>query len=675
MAIDAQVLREFLISLGFKVDENKSRQFFDHIALATLRVAQLAAAAEAAAVTVVAAVSQMADGLNDLYWASQRTNAAAQNLLTLSQAASTVGSSVGGMRSAIESFAMFLRSSPGAAGLVSALGVNPNQDPTQALTQLGARFRQMPQYLAIARAQQMGIGFRELQAIENPDLQRNQGVFNEQLRRAHVNLTQATDDAHKLTNELTFLGSAFYVLRIKVNEALSQRVTQDIQHFREFLENNFERIAAAIEFVAHAFLSAMDVVEKMADTVGWAFNGLIAGFQSLPPEVQRVIEIVGALGAAWVLLNSSFVASPLGRALLFGGLFLTILSDYRAFREQMPHIIPWEQWQPDVDNAITALGHIGAALEHIVDLVVGPNGIETALSKFSESVSRWGPGLAERLAKAVFPILRLGEVLHQIASVLEWIDNKTTGAPIPPDTRPKDGPSWWDLNVKPWFSWGGGGGGAPGGGGGSKPGPPSAPVQERAKTFMQRFMQDLGLSPEGAAAMVGMGYVESGLRSIPAEHDPPGTAHPGFGIWQDTGDRRVARDAFGAAHPGMSNEEVDYQYTLSELRSPQFRALLEHLRDPRYDIDAQANAAFPFESGGSALMERDRPGHVAAARDMAALLPRGGSGDGGGGATLNQQTTINISGVSDARTAAGLVLGGHEDATRNAIRTAQGAVR
>lgn len=66
--MNAETLKDFLISLGFKVDEAGARKFDAVVAGTTLKAIELGVKVEAAALSVVAFTAKIASGLDDLYW-------------------------------------------------------------------------------------------------------------------------------------------------------------------------------------------------------------------------------------------------------------------------------------------------------------------------------------------------------------------------------------------------------------------------------------------------------------------------------------------------------------------------------------------------------------------------------------------------------------------------------
>jgi hypothetical protein len=109
MATDREVIQEFLVSLGFKIDEAGMKKFDNTLSGTTKGFVGMAATVIAAGVAIDKFVMHFADGLEKLYYQSIRTGSTAQNLMSFGQAAAQVGldadtlkQSVTGMQAAIE---------------------------------------------------------------------------------------------------------------------------------------------------------------------------------------------------------------------------------------------------------------------------------------------------------------------------------------------------------------------------------------------------------------------------------------------------------------------------------------------------------------------------------------------------------------------------------------------
>lgn len=117
--MSAETIKDFLVSLGFSVDTAGAQKFESVLKGATANAIKMGLAVEGAALSVVAFTAKIASGLDDLYWASQRTGATVQGIKSIGYAVSQVGGSAEAARGSLESLARFVRSNPGSEGFLN----------------------------------------------------------------------------------------------------------------------------------------------------------------------------------------------------------------------------------------------------------------------------------------------------------------------------------------------------------------------------------------------------------------------------------------------------------------------------------------------------------------------------------------------------------------------------
>ena len=114
MSGNADTIKDFLVSLGFDIDQAGANKFEAVLKGVTANVLKVGAVVEGAALSIVGFTTQIANGLDKIYWASQRTGASVQGIKALGYAASQTGASAESAMSSLEGLAGFMRSNPGA---------------------------------------------------------------------------------------------------------------------------------------------------------------------------------------------------------------------------------------------------------------------------------------------------------------------------------------------------------------------------------------------------------------------------------------------------------------------------------------------------------------------------------------------------------------------------------
>ena len=121
---ESETLKEFLISLGFKVDETQQRKFDDGVKKSTSGIDNLALKATAATAAVIGGLEAMSREFEQLYYQSQRSDATVAGLRSIEYAGKQIGLSMGSADAAVASLASRMRNQPGLERYINGLGVS-----------------------------------------------------------------------------------------------------------------------------------------------------------------------------------------------------------------------------------------------------------------------------------------------------------------------------------------------------------------------------------------------------------------------------------------------------------------------------------------------------------------------------------------------------------------------
>lgn len=215
---NVDTIRDFLVSLGFQVDESGMRKFERVLTGVTTNVLKLGVAVEGAALSVLGFTTQIAAGLDKVYWASQHTGTSAAGIKALGYAAAQTGSSVEAAQGALESLARFMRNNPGAEGFLNRLGVQTRdargqmRDMSAIFTGVGQKLDQMPYYRANQYAQMLGIDENTLMAMRR-GLNGFTADYQSMLSRTDFNAEKAAAQSNKFMTSMKGLTALFGILR------------------------------------------------------------------------------------------------------------------------------------------------------------------------------------------------------------------------------------------------------------------------------------------------------------------------------------------------------------------------------------------------------------------------------------------------------------------------------
>ncbi|HCF8413768.1 TPA: hypothetical protein NIV43_001133 [Klebsiella pneumoniae] len=361
--MNAETLKDFLISLGFKVDEAGARKFDAVVAGTTLKAIELGVKVEAAALSVVAFTAKIASGLDDLYWASQRTGATVEGIKQIGYAVSQVGGSVDGARGSLENLARFMRNNPGAEGFLNRLGVQTRdasgnmRDMATIFTGVGQRLSSMPYYRANQYAQMLGMDENTLMAMRR-GIGQFSGEYTAMAKAIGYNADVAAVSSNKFMTSLRSFGLMAGMARDKIGSSLADGLAGSLDRLRRQILENFPKIEGAITGTVKGILWAGEMVGRVIYRLIQLGQSISDWWDSLDKQSQQLIELIGALTAAWWMLNRAMLASPITWVLGLAAAIALLWEDYQTWKEGGKSLIDWGKWKPEVDAALKMVGDL-----------------------------------------------------------------------------------------------------------------------------------------------------------------------------------------------------------------------------------------------------------------------------------------------------------------------------
>ncbi|MGO4171553.1 phage tail tip lysozyme [Bosea sp. TAF32] len=476
----ADVLREFLVSLGYKVDPNSEKRFEASVRSATLQADLLGRAIAKSAEKVFEGVQQISKSFEQVYWQAQRTQSTVQGIRAIGYAASQLGSSTESAGASIENFGRQLKWNPGFEGFLKQLGVATRDSKglrasTDILVDFANKIRSRPKAEQLGLAEVAGIDLATLEAIQSGTFQKRLDEYNAKVKAQGLNSEEAAKRGAEFTQAMKSLGASLEIVGQKLMSEFAGPLQRFVDAFDKWTNDNGKTFVQVIEKIGETLGQLATVVEKVATALKPVWEGFDEFSKKLTGQngLTTAIEVlIGLKLAGWLLGVASAITSvgtAASGALISGALgrFFGLLG--------------------------LAAGPAAFALGMTPSAANGGEDAEIARRRANGS---WGPGTADELNAGVKP---------------QGQDNSLWG-------RAK---RWWR------------GGGDPSGGATSAP--TGGAAQQAAAQESYEFWRGKGLSHEQAVGMVANERAES--RHNPSARGDGGRAH---GLYQHHPDRRAA---------------------------------------------------------------------------------------------------------------------------------------
>jgi hypothetical protein len=419
--MNADVIKSFLVSLGFEVDSTGEKKFDATLASVTLNAVKAGAAIEATAISVVAYTAKISSGLDQLYQVSQRTGATAAGIQQLSYAISQAGGSADAARSSLEGMAAFMRNNPGAEGFMNRLGIQTRdakgnmRDMATIFTEAGQKLNSMPFYRARQYAQMLGMDDNTLMAMR-----RGLGQYGEQYsamaKAIGFDANKAAVSSNRFMTSLKAFGTMAGMARDKIGADMAGGLVGSLDRLRKQCLDNFPKIEKVITGGIRGIMWLADMVGHLVHRLTDGADELSKWWDSLDKSTKELIELLGALTVALKVLNMEFWRSPVGIITALAAAIFLLWDDYRTWKEGGKSLIDWDKWKPNIDSAMKNIRELKQTVIDLKDQVMLLLGIDP---------KSWS--LKWDMENAMTQMGEFGKMLGMIADLLNAINEGRWG--------------------------------------------------------------------------------------------------------------------------------------------------------------------------------------------------------------------------------------------------------
>ncbi len=368
----AVTIQEFLVGLGFKVDQSSFKQFNSGLKKAAVAASAVGAAATAAAGLVSKFVTNTAQGFNQIQLLSERVNTSAESITKLGFVASLTGSSVEAVRGSLDRF----NRTAGEAALgigrgalaFRELGINARdskgqlKDTATLMTDVGNKIKGFTSQKQVAVLERLGIDPTLVRALTS-DVSGLNDEFKTMFDGVGINANQAAKNSEAFIDSITRMKFAFKTLVDAVSLRIMPKIKDGIDSLRRFMVDNGPKIIQAITPIVEVILRISSVFVLVVQKVGFLSGIIIKWFNRLNDVTHGWASGILAAAAAWKFLNLKFLASPLGIILSMIAAVGLLIDDFVTFKNGGESLIDWGSRFGSILKAVTVVvGSLSAAI-------------------------------------------------------------------------------------------------------------------------------------------------------------------------------------------------------------------------------------------------------------------------------------------------------------------------
>lgn len=406
--MSGEVIKDFLVGLGFQIDEAGLSKFSAGITQATISVTAIGTAAVAAAGLITHFVAGIADQFDQVGDLADRVNTTAEEIMRLGYVATLTGSSVDAANSSLEGLSRTAGEAALGIGrgekIFKDLGLSAKdsngklKDTSVLMSEIGAKIKDMGRGEQIAVLSKMGIDRTMINALTS-DVSGLAAEFDQLYKNAGIDANKAAEQSGEFNDSMDRLKMTFGALKSAAGLAFMNQIKNGINTLRKFLVENMPKIINAVTPIINVVLKIAEAFIKIVGRVGGAIGSILGFLGKVNEATNGWAGYILAAAAAWKFLNLSFLATPIGMILSLAAAIALLIDDFLTWKEGGESLIDWGQWANEIQfatdiinglkdviyNAFTA---IFAAIDGVVNLLTGD--FSSAFRAASEMVSSIG---------------------------------------------------------------------------------------------------------------------------------------------------------------------------------------------------------------------------------------------------------------------------------------------
>lgn len=461
-----ETIKEFLVGLGFNIDEAGLKNFVSGITTASMRAAALGAAVTAAAGFVMKGIDDVAKDGEKLELLALKFNTTAAAMDDWGDTAEIMGI---GSDKAFESIEALSRVvSEAALGIgrgkivLEKLGIKAKdasghiRATTDVMDDLKVKMQGMDRGQALNIMEKLGLD-PELLRMFNGELGNTAKVgeelsaidasvgfdFDKNIAESRAYEAQQRDmmiQVRLLQQWFTKLWAKLATDLMPMARAGLKKTADAFENIRKVLQDNGKKIVEALTPILNIILRIGDAfvtfVARTIGVVGNLIGRVVGAFMAMNEASNGWIGYLAIALAAWKTFNLGFLLTPIGAILGIGVAILALYDDFMTWKEGGESLIDWSSWAPGIE---AGLGAINSFIGAVTTLSVAIGDLISAFVKlfsgdfagFFSQMTEFGNGLINTFKGLWDTVSGLGDAASKIGGVVSDIFGGSPSMPSP----------------------------------------------------------------------------------------------------------------------------------------------------------------------------------------------------------------------------------------------------
>lgn len=376
----AETIKEFLVGLGFKVDQAGLSRFASGIASASAKAMALGAAVTAAAGAVAAGIKKIAEEGEHEARLAERFRSTVAAVDTYLDSMSILGLSGEKAEESLRQLDRAIVDTSMGMGrakkVFEELGIEATDAtgklrPTlDVMAELGEKFKTMERGKQLRVMERLGLD-QELLYYFNTDLAKlseeisaiDKGAgfsFDKWIAESKTFMVAWREMTREAEKWKMLFGKWIKGIAVELMphfRAQLGRMTQGMIDLRRRAMEHLPKVAEALQPMLRGIFKVAEAFIRVAMRIGEAVAMIIGWLVKLNDATGGWLAIIAAVAAAWKYLNLAFLATPIGALLTLGVAIAALVDDFLTWKEGGESLIDWS-------------GDLGAAMQALIDVTL-----------------------------------------------------------------------------------------------------------------------------------------------------------------------------------------------------------------------------------------------------------------------------------------------------------------
>ena len=377
-------IKEFLVGIGFKVDDQGLNNFEGKVKAFSMKTAAAVAAVAAGFYAVGKAVTDTVNKFDELGDAANRVGTTPHELEKFAYAAELTGSTMDVAKASMENFGRRVGEVAMGVGrsvvIFENLGISVRdadgqmRDTADILGEVGSKIKDLDRSEQLNILNKLGLDSTLVETLTT-DISALTAEFDELYQANNTNLSTSAESAGAFNDALFRLRYSFGTFKNalfgEVMAPMADAMESMTKRFVEFMKGAMEVARPFFKAVSGLVAGLVKIFARVGQGVGALISAVVKPFAWFFSILPNWVKVLGGLTAGWIALNAAFAASPVGMVIALGLAIAALVDDFLVWKEGGQSFIDWSAWEPAIAAATEAVGNLVQFFRDLTGAVFG----------------------------------------------------------------------------------------------------------------------------------------------------------------------------------------------------------------------------------------------------------------------------------------------------------------